>query len=248
MYFNDAREPFAITAANNTFYVLTKPDDVAAAYRNTKTFSFDAVLQDLMQKIGVSELGIQKMFSSPDSSKQVFPNPFNKCLARLSRELHIHQLYPGEGNLLNAIDEEFVRYFDQYLELDSLARRTRYVTSPHKTAVDLSLRTWTSDFFANAGQDAYFGKRLRQIDPDMTWTFMEFDALFWQVLFQYPKVLSKKMNAALDKMIASMKQYFAVPVSERTDTVWFTQALEEEMRLLDTPSNDIAAMMVTIYM
>ena len=43
--------------------------------------------------------------------------------------------------------------------------------------------TLVSDFFANADQDAYFGQLLRKVEPNLTWIFLEFDELAWQLLF-----------------------------------------------------------------
>jgi hypothetical protein len=244
IYFNDTREPFSVTAANQRLYVITKPDDVAAAYRNTTTFSFDIFIQQIMRETGVSQEGRDKMFQPPEPSKAIFPNPYNRPVARLAREMHIHQLFPG--HLLGETGVQFIKYFDTNLRIKSLTQRSRYA-QPSGENVKLSLQLFTSDLFANAGQEVYFGKHLREINPNMTWDFLEFDDLTWQVLYSYPKILSGKMLRARDRLIASMQSYFESSVERRDDTVWFTPAMEKEMRALDTSSRDIACMMVTIY-
>lgn len=195
----------------------------------------------------MSESCVRKMFQEPDPRNQIFPNPFNKSLARLSREMHIHQLFPGDQNLLTVIGKSFTKYFDRNLTVDSLSQRTRYVKRTQEDAVELSMNTWTSDIFANAGQEAYFGDLLREIDPDLTWTFLEFDSLTWQVLYQYPSFLCGKMLSARNKMIIALEKYFTRPQSERTDVCWFTPTFENEARKLDVNDRDLAAMMMTIY-
>lgn len=244
IYFNDTREPFSVTAANKRLYVITKAEDVAAAYRNTTTFSFDVFIQQIMRETGVSQDGRNKMFQPPDPAKAIFPNPYNRPVARLAREMHIHQLFPS--HLLPETGAEFIKFFNVNLTMDSLAQRTRYV-KPAEKGIEVSLQTFTSDLFANAGQEVYFGRRLREVNPNMTWDFLEFDDLTWQVLYNYPKILSGKMITARDRLIASMQAYFESPACERKDTVWFTPAMEKEMRALDTSDRDIACMMVTIY-
>lgn len=244
LYFNDTREPFSVTAANSRLYVITKAENVATAYRNTTTFSFDIFIQQIMRETGVSKDGRDKMFQPPNPAKAIFPNPYNRPVARLAREMHIHQLFPG--HLLPATGNEFIKFFDVNLTLDSLSKRTRYVNCSN-SGIRLSLQLFTSDLFANAGQEVYFGKLLREINPNMTWDFLEFDDLTWQVLYNYPRVLSGKMIAVRDRLIASMQAYFESPPSKREDTVWFTPAMEKEMRALDTSDRDIACMMVTIY-
>jgi hypothetical protein len=247
MYFNNTREVFSVTAGNTTLYVLTKPEDVAQAYRVTTTLSFDSFVKGVMMESGVSEDAIEKMFLDPEPAKAIFPNPFNKNLARLSREMHIHQLFPGDQNLLGVVGESFTRYFEKNLTVESLTERTRYIKRTGVDSMELSMNTWTSDIFANAGQEAYFGQLLREIDPELTWTFLTFDSLTWQVLYRYPRVLCGKMLRARNKMIVAMEKYFARPQSERTDVAWFTPAFENEVRKLDVNNHDLAAMMMTIY-
>lgn len=46
---------------------------------------------------------------------------------------------------------------------------------------------WCSDVFTRAGQEAYFGTLLEEIDPEMTWKFLECDERSYQIQFQYPK-------------------------------------------------------------
>lgn len=227
--------------------MLTKPEDVAQAYRITTTLSFDTFVKGLLIESGVSGDCVGKMFQNPDPANQIFPNPFNKSLARLSREMHIHQLFPGDQNLLSVIGKSFTKYFDKSLTIESLSQRTRYVKRPQEDAVELSMNTWTSDIFANAGQEAYFGNLLREIDPDLTWTFLEFDSLTWQVLYQYPSFLCGKMLSARNKMNESITKYYERPQSERADVAWFTPAFEDEVRKLGVNTRDLAAMMMTIY-
>lgn len=247
LYFNNTREVFSVTAANTRLYVLTKPEDVAQAYRITTTLSFDSFVKGVMMDSGVSNDAIEKMFMDPDPSKEIFPNPFNKNLARLSREMHIHQLFPGDQNLLGVLGESFVKYFTENLTIESLAKRTRYIKSVDKNTIELSMSTWTSDIFANAGQEAYFGKLLREIDPELTWVFLTFDSLTWQVLYQYPRILCGKMLGARNRLIDAMDKYFSRPQSERADVAWFTFTFEDEVRKLDVSNHDLAAMMMTIY-
>jgi hypothetical protein len=55
------------------------------------------------------------------------------------------------------------------------------------------------------------------------------------------------MRLARGKVFDALETYFASPLAERTDTVWFTRTLEGEMREAGIGDRDIAIMIMTIY-
>ncbi|KAL8650623.1 MAG: hypothetical protein Q9226_005062 [Calogaya cf. arnoldii] len=238
------REPFAITVGGSTIYVLTLPKDVADAYRNTTSLSFDVFVQVMMRNLGSSAQSVRAMFSPMPIEKDGFPNPLGKPLGRLARELHTTQLYPGEN--LTKLDDKFIESFGDQLVFEKMAE-TSYAARDKKGGVTVPLLKWSSDVFTRAGQVAYFGDLLGVIDPDLTWTFLEFDDLSWQILFQYPRIVSRRMHAARERLTAVIEQYFSVPAEERGEQAWFTPAMEHEMRTVGISTHDIATMMTTIY-
>ncbi|KAF2178172.1 cytochrome P450 [Zopfia rhizophila CBS 207.26] len=209
LYCGNTREPFAITMGNQKFYIITKPEDVSVVFRNSTTLTFEIFAQEILHDLGCSEPAIRGI-------------PRVKSPARLTREFHVHHLFPG--NLLNDIGAEFVKYYEKTLSIEYLTSQTKHVT-----------------------RDAYFGKLLRKIQPDMAWILLEYDDLAWKVLFRYPPFLSRKMRAARDKVFKALEKYYASPADQRTDTVWFTLALEKEMRKVGVNDRDIAIMAMTIY-
>lgn len=106
---------------------------------------------------------------------------------------------------------------------------------------------WCSDGFTRAGQKAYFGDALARIDPTLTKTFIIFDELSWQVLYQYPSFLAGEMKNARDTITRALLNYIQLPQSQRTGDAWFAKAMENEMRALHISEQDIATMLVTIY-
>lgn len=197
-----------------------------------------------MRNLGSSVQSVNAMFSPMPTEKQGFPNPKGKPLGRLARELHINQLYPGEN--LSILDDKFIESFSEQLNIGKIAD-TAYAKKSGNDEVVVPLMTWSSDVFTRAGQLAYFGDLLSIIDPNLTWTFLEFDELSWQILFQYPRIVSRKMHAARERMTLSLEKYFSVPAEERRGQAWFTRAMEQEMRSIGIGTHDIATMMTTIY-
>ncbi|KAL9128015.1 MAG: hypothetical protein Q9217_003209 [Psora testacea] len=245
-FFGNSREPFALTVAGSRLYVLTKPQDVSDAYKNTTTLSFDGFVQAMMRTFGSSKHCLKTMYNHVphDPHRDDFPNPHYKSLAKLSRDLHIQQLFPGEN--LNHLGNKFANYFDECLALKEIASK-RYARHTASSSTVVPLLTWSSDVFTMGGQRAYFGGLLEQIDPNMTWTFLEFDELSWQVLYQYPRFASRRMNVLKDKLIEDLEIYFGTAPEKRTGDAWFTKAFEHEARQRGIGTHDLATMMVTIY-
>lgn len=239
------REPFAITVAGSTIYVLTKASDVAEAYRNIKTLSFDIFVQTMLKAMGNSSFCIQEMYRPLPSDKKGFPNPHGKPLATLARDMHLHQLYPGE--YLDKLSHDFDQYFDHFLQPDNLVRDCAYAELRDTGDMVVPAMTWCSDVFTRAGQGAYFGPKLAEIDPRMTWKFLEFDDFSYQILFQYPKILSSKMYKAKGAMVDGLVEYLETPQEERRGGAWFVKAMENEMRGLGLSTVDIALLMLTEY-
>lgn len=179
-----------------------------------------------------------------NTHQQDFPNPHHKPLAKLLRELHIKQLFPGQH--LDDLGTKFGDYFQDSLVLKDMSNKA-FATQKTSNSIIVPLLKWSSDLFTLGGQRAYFGGLLEEIDPNMTWTFLEFDELSWQVLYQYPRMATGRMSQLKDKLIQDLEIYFGMPVEQRTGDAWFTKAFEHEARQIGIGTHDLATMMVTIY-
>ena len=197
-----------------------------------------------MRSSGSSEFAVQDMYKVPHREQEIFPNPQCKPLAKLGREIHIHQLFPG--GRLDDLRNTFIRYFQKSLSFKEMVQYPYIINISGQVTV-LSLYAWTSDVFICAGQEAYFGPLLAEMEPCLSWDFLAFDELTWQVLFQYPRILARKMIRAKDKVIAGLERYFEVSVEARGNIAWFTKAMEVEMRNVGLDTHEIAVMMMTIY-
>ncbi|KAH8589197.1 cytochrome P450 [Bisporella sp. PMI_857] len=250
LYFGDTREPFAFTIAGSTTYVITKSYDVAEEYRNTTSLSFNEFVIAMMRVAGNTETCIQAMFKRLPRNKEGFPNPHGKPLATLAREMHITQLYPRDN--LQYLETQFTKWFDQHLDIDAIydvcSPYLCYedeVTENANNSVVLPLVQWCSDFLTRAGQTAYFGPELAEVDPTLPQTFLEWDELSYQVLYQYPHFLTGKMRAHKDKLYQSLKRYLQLPQNRRSGDAWFTKAMEDEMLALNISQDDIAIIFFT---
>ena len=225
--------------------MLTRAADVAEAYRNIKTLSFNVFVQEMIKTAGSSPFCVEAMYTPLPANKAGFPNPNAKPLATLARDMHIQQLYPGKH--LDILGQRFDKFFDRHLHVDNILAKCAYAQARKDNSVVLPLMTWCSDVFTRAGQEAYFGPLLEKIDAEMTWKFLDFDELSYQIQFQYPKWLSTKMNTAKNALVEDLMVYFDTPQEQRHGDAWFVKAMENEMRALNLSTYDMAVLMVTIY-
>ncbi|KAK8066627.1 cytochrome p450 [Apiospora hydei] len=246
-YFGNNRDPFTITAFGSTFCVITEPSHTTEVYKNTQSLSFEEFIVGLMKYLGLSRHTINAVFHTPlPADKAGFANPKGQPLGHFVRDMHHHQLFPGQN--LDLLEEVMVNWFDNHLRLEGLkVLCAPYDTSINPKAVKVPLAKWCSELFTRAGEMAYFGRTLGEVEPNMATTFLEYDDLSWQVLYQYPRVFSSKMHAAMDRIQEIFLRYFEVPRDDRQGDAWFTKAIEEECRALDISNKDMARFMCTVY-
>ncbi|ESZ95414.1 putative cytochrome p450 [Sclerotinia borealis F-4128] len=247
LYFHDTREPFAITIAGQKWYILTDADDVSATYKiNDGSLSYEIFAREVFRVIGVSASGVSKVFQTQDLDKQGTQYPEYKDLLALMKEFQVRQLYPGKPlDDLVRISRESL---DNHMNLESVFDRgSWYIKSTDNGIPTVSLFSWVSDLFIGLGQEAYFGKVLEEIEPDLIQTFQKFDAAAWQVLYQYPKILSGPMLENKSKMQAAMERYFDLPAGKRDSAAYLILELEKEMLRLGISKSDRGIFFFQIY-
>ncbi|KJZ69547.1 hypothetical protein HIM_11060 [Hirsutella minnesotensis 3608] len=227
-YFGYSMEPYALSVAGLKTYVLTNADHVGEAYRNTETLSYEEFVRGLMRILGNSQAGVKAMFTPLAKDKEGFPNPHEKPLGLLFRQMHIHQLFPGEN--LDFLETRFYKFFKNHLELARISDTCPYAVSKSSEDVVLPLTQWCSDFFVRGGQGAYFGPKLA-----------------YQVIYQYPRFLAKAMLTARDGVLNSLRDYLQLPHNQRREDAWFVKAMEEGMRAVGLSDEDMAIATMTIY-
>lgn len=243
-HFDNTREPFALTILGMKTYVLTKAEDVGDVYRNTDTLSFEEFVQAMMKILGNSDPCIKTMFTRLPKDKPGFPNPHGKSMGILFREMHIHQLFPGDN--LTFLETSFHGFFDRHLRHDALLQLP-YATPDTSSSIVVPLVQWCSDFFVKASQEAYFGPKLAELDPHLTDHFIIFDELSYQIIYQYPHFLAGKLQRSRDSILTGFKTYLQLAPEQRTGDAWFIKAAEAEMRRLDLSSQDMSIALLAFY-
>lgn len=239
-YFGNTREPFAVTVMGQQLYVVTSSADVSAVYRNTTTLSFDEFVRDMMLSIGGSEDGVRKMWESPryETSKDGNSNRLHKILAHAGEDYYRQQLQSGD--LLEALWTRAQDLISTSLEWNNIS--SKFMLSSQDDSKTLSLLGWCRETLLESVTTAVFGEKLSQLNPDLMKTFVTFDDDSWKMNYKLPRFLCEEMHTARETILATFQKYFALPPHERGGESWLVRTIETEMRKIEVPESDIAAL------
>ncbi|KAH8161441.1 hypothetical protein CIB48_g6800 [Xylaria polymorpha] len=225
---------------------LTEPKHSAEVYKATGTLSFEGFVQNLMRNNGGDEHALSLIYSSLPASKNGFPNPHGESLGALAQKMHIYQLHPGKN--LSILQQRAGGWIDRTLTLNTLQNISADGKLQGLDHIEVSLYYWCSSMFVRLGQHVYFGEALDHLNPDLPATFFEFDECIWQMLYQYPSFLSGRMIRGRSQIIASLKKYFSLPRSQRSDgAAWIINAMEDEARAIGIDDDNLAVMVFHLY-
>ncbi|KAM3064745.1 hypothetical protein ACMFMG_005733 [Clarireedia jacksonii] len=238
------RRPFALFAFGITNYILTNPKDVGDAYKETETLSFSLLLRATLVHLGLAKSSVRSMFHPLAKDKAGFPNPNGKSLASLSRDIHLKQLWPGENQTI--LVRKLMDWFNVHLTSSRIIKERPYTIADGQDVV-VPLMALTSEMMVSSGQNAYFGPTLAELAPDLPADFLEFDELSWQLLLQYPPMFCQPMLKAKARVELALQRYIEIPMEQRKGDIWFTKAMEAELKALNIPTNEIGIMFMTVY-
>jgi hypothetical protein len=239
LYFGNIREPYCLNVAGVKWYILTDGEDVTATYRiNEGSLSYDIFAIEVMRMLGVTEDGIKRSFEPSDPGECSLSLP--KTLSTVFRESSRAQLYPGrryEEVLLPAL-----RCIAE--DLNHVVKASQVSGSNH---THIMLYDYISRLFVGFGQEIYFGKALANLEPQTVASFIEFDSLSWQVLYQYPTFMCRKMRAAKNRVQDALERYLDLPSETRVDAAWVTKVMEDGVRECGLSKRDTAIVFFQLY-
>lgn len=242
------REPFSLTVFGNTLHIVTDPQHTKQVYKNNETLSFESFVQDLFRSNGYSSAALKATYTRLPKDKPGFPNPSGVSFGSFVQKMHMHQLYAGKE--LSQLEQNFCTWFDQSLCFRTLKTAcSQYGTVNLDGSLELPLGQWCDLLITRSGEFAYFGDALSRVNPDLAQDFLVFDELGWQVLYQYPSFLSRKMARARSQVQRTFERYLQIPPDRRAEggAVWLINAMETEARALGVGDDDIAILLFNIY-
>ena len=236
-YFGNTGEPFTITIAGQSLYVITSAKDIEELYRNKSTLSWELFVQELYRWIGFSNKAVRKLWQPPtETAKKIDPvrilSP-NEMVAEYQRR----QLRPGKH--LEILAKSMINHVDCLLQWQSLAVGQTSIRPSSDQWLTLSLIDWTTHTFIRSTTETYWGKKILEINPDLLRTYTIWERTSWKYVFQIPRLFSQDMYSARDKLVNTFATYFRLPQAERTNAAWFVPIAEAEMRDIGLDEHDL---------
>ncbi|KAH8700864.1 putative cytochrome P450 [Talaromyces proteolyticus] len=223
-----SKEPFGITMAGKSIYLLTNPKDVAEVYRHEDTLSRDMVVKDLYSRTGISMAKVERLLVANSES------PHNKGLPRplhyvdIAMEYFRRELSPGEP-LDRFVDEAAL---PAILKAFDFGRTHAHSAILHNNGDSLvvSLEHLCIEALINGVIDTYYGPSLRKVNPDFVHSFMMWERVNWKYIFQLPGFLSKDMLDAKSDLVDTFVTYFEMDRAERGCGNFFVDSVEDTLR------------------
>ncbi|KAL9020795.1 MAG: hypothetical protein Q9185_001979 [Variospora sp. 1 TL-2023] len=258
-WLNGSREPYALSLAGGTLYIITDPEDIAAVHKNSRTLVFDGYIRDLMAVMDVEPVTVEKLYHVPNkyemSPAELKVNPGAKHFINLTHDRYISQLSPGPR--LDVLQSRFLQDLVTELHIDRL--RGALLTSPsssspsssssgtQRTAKNISLLRMCRNVIVTCNSNLLFGDRLLQTDPDFLEKFSAFDDDNWVMLYKMPRFYAKKVREARQKLGVDFEQYLKLPVSERHGAAELITGMADGMRGLGIKESEIATQLFLVH-
>ncbi|KAF7511588.1 hypothetical protein GJ744_004176 [Endocarpon pusillum] len=177
------------------------------------------------------------MWAAPSAEKKSI-SAKNRPAHEMIEEYHRQQLHPGDrSNSLLA--DRLVPNLINKIQGESLKVHSACLHSSADSLI-ISFWDWCTDIFIHGITNAYYGKTLSKVNPDILSPYMVWEATNWKYMYRFPRVLSGDMIAAKDEIIDTFRDYFDTSNSQRMDRTYFVGAVEDELRECGLTSDEIA--------
>ncbi|CBF82894.1 protein CYP659A1 [Aspergillus nidulans FGSC A4] len=209
----NTREPFALTLAGKTMYIIADPKDAAELIRNSHSLS--TLTTELYTRMGIPQAVIERLFTVyPDAPFNARSNARPVHATDAMIEMYRAHLSPGAQ-------------LDEFLERDVTKRI-------------LNAFAKIPGLFNKGIVGAYYGDLIFSLNPGFIAQFMVWEKVNWKLLFGLPSFLSGDMLAARKGLVDGFVAYFALPRAERGHENYWVKGVEDSLRWLNVSNEDIA--------
>lgn len=250
LFFNDSREPFALTLGGEKLYFLTAPEDVAVLYKNTESLAFDRIVYELSITFGVSRPAMDAVYRQPVDDSDDVParlmainNPKRKSLAHLNNDFWKQQLIPGERYY--ELQAKFYALLAEAMRPERLRAAGAYVKARGADgSVTVSLLEWTREILIDVAVRAFFGNKLIDMNPDLIADFVAFDQDNWKLWYKWPNATD--MFTAKRRLASAIEGWLALSDELRGECSFIVDTIVRTQRAIGTSDEDLANVLCMI--
>ena len=186
--------------------------------------------------MGISEKGAQRIMYSPGEFEK--GKLKKKSFFQTVHDLQVRQLNGSELGLL-------AHQIAQDLNAQLTPQMLRSEMTTHQGTTCLSMRRWARETQVVVMQNAFFGKKLAEMDDALPENLLKYSRVSWQTWYHVPKFMRQhyKYGHHIQK---TFLKYLDLPPSERK-AAWSTEALMEQMNIAELSKEDASTFMHFFY-
>ncbi|KAL9603436.1 MAG: hypothetical protein Q9219_001123 [cf. Caloplaca sp. 3 TL-2023] len=240
-------EIYAIQLIGQKLYIITAPEDVAAAFRNTTSLNFDGHLNELLVNSGFEgeALRLAWLEAQPDDPRYLpesLVSPRQKSLNRLTEEVYKQHLLPGEK--MDTMCRVFLESLHNTLQWDRLGFCTLGADSKGTL---MSLRALCRHTMVDAATRSMFGSYLYAIEPNIVEHMLGFNDFAWMVFFQYPDIFGSPVTAPRKKLTEVLRTFINLPKEPRSEQAWSIKTILRAQEIFGIDLQSKASVLLMIY-
>jgi hypothetical protein len=243
-HFEPLREPFAMKVAGQTIYIATSPEDVNAVWNSPKTISMDPITEEMYTGFNGGVNGLKALFTAHANAKYNEGNRKLLTPVQMVTEFHHRQLHSGP-RLEELMSLRIIPPMSK--KLDFSTSTTPAIRIRAHDSFTVSLFDLCIDSFIAGTTDAFFGPKLRQMQPNHVDAFESWEHCNWKFLFQLPSFFAKDMLTAKKTLLGGFANYYKLPRSKRPDSIFFVNELEDMLREAGLTEEEMACFTMMHY-
>ncbi|KAL9012109.1 MAG: hypothetical protein Q9173_003108 [Seirophora scorigena] len=236
-----------LSVLTQKLYIITAPEDVAAAFKTTTSLNFDGHLNELLINFGFEGEALRLAWyearpGDPRYLPESLVTPRQKSLNRLTEEVYKQQLLPGEK--MDVMCRVFVKSLSNTLQWERLGFCT--VTTCQDTR-HVSLRALCRHTMVDAATRWMFGSHLHAIEPDIVNHMLGFNDFAWMVFFQYPDYFGSPVSAPRKRITEALKVFISLPEEQRSEQAWSIKTVLTAQDIVGIDLKSKASVLLMIY-
>ena len=228
-------------------YVVTDPEDVAAAYKNNTALNFDGHLNELLINYGFKGEALRLSWHLPMPGDACYlpnnpVNPQQKSLNRLTEEIYKKQLLPGEK--MDCLCQVFISALENLMDWELLDFCTVSEAGLNRT---VSLKAMCRYAMVDAATRSMFGSHLQQIEPNIIHHMLKFNDFAWMVFFRYPNTFGSPVDPPRQAILGALKKFITLPEGQRSEQSWAVKTVLAAQDIVGIDLHSKASVMLMIY-
>lgn len=226
-----------------TIYMMTSPEQITAAYKNTTTLSWIEHLDQLLMKFGFQKSSLYKLWQEPCEGDPRYDNPLNpkhKSLGAYTQDLLRQQFLSADK--LDDIGGKMLRLVDDSLLLKNLP------IDKSGNQVPLPLWDLCARILMDGTTRSWFGNLMHDIEPTFTQLQINCIEEMWKIImFPYPKFAAKRLHTSLEKARGALLKYIRMPKDVRKEETWLMTKLLDEHKAAGVEDGNIVSVILMMF-